>query len=197
MTSASGLHPRHGDALVLVDVQRDFLPGGALGVPGGDAVVPALNAYIETFSRLGLPLFATRDWHPPQHCSFHAQGGPWPPHCVVDTPGAQFAPGLRLPAQAVVVSKGTATAPDTYSGFGSTDLTQRLRDAGATRLFVGGLATDYCVLNTVTDALAQGFQAVVLTDAIAAVNVQPGDGERALAQMAQAGAVLARRQDIA
>lgn len=197
MTSASGLHPQHGDALVLVDVQRDFLPGGALGVPGGDAVVPLLNAYIESFSRLGLPLFATRDWHPLQHCSFQAQGGPWPLHCVADTPGAQFAPRLQLPAQTVVISKGTAIAPDTYSGFGGTDLAQRLRTGGATRLFVGGLATDYCVLNTVTDALSQGFAVVVLADAIAAVNVQPGDGERALAQMAQAGAVLARRQDIA
>ncbi|HJV96793.1 MAG TPA: isochorismatase family protein [Albitalea sp.] len=190
------LHPQRGDALVLVDVQRDFLPGGALGVPGGDAVVPALNDYIDAFSQLGLPLFATRDWHPPQHCSFQAQGGPWPPHCVADTPGAQFAPGLQLPAHTVVISKGTAIAPDTYSGLVGTDLAQRLRAAGVTRLFVGGLATDYCVLQTVTDALAQGFEVVVLSDAIAAVNVQPGDGDRALAQMAQAGAGNARRREV-
>jgi nicotinamidase/pyrazinamidase len=196
MTAPLFTHPHRGDALVVVDVQRDFLPGGALAVPGGDAVVPVLNEYLGAFSALHLPVFATRDWHPPQHCSFHAQGGPWPPHCMADTPGAGFADGLRLPAQAEIVSKGVALEPDAYSGFAGTDLARRLRAAGVTRLFVGGLATDYCVLHTVKDGLASGFELVVLADAIAAVNVRPTDGTQALAQMAQAGARIAQRGEV-
>ena len=183
------------DALVLVDVQRDFLPGGALAVPDGDAVVPVLNRYIALARERGLPIFATRDWHPADHCSFEAQGGPWPPHCMSDTAGAQFAPGLGLPADAHIVSKATMPSPDSYSGFGGTALAADLRGRGVKRLLIGGLATDYCVLNTVLDAIREGFEVVLLTDAIRAVNVDASDGERAEAQMRSAGAQPARYED--
>ena len=177
-----------GDALVIVDVQNDFLPGGQLPVPEGDAVIPSLNAWIRVFRTADLPIVATRDWHPADHCSFQARGGPWPPHCVAGTPGAEFAPGLKLPENAIVVSKATTPDRDAYSGFEGTDLAERLRELGVKRLFVGGLATDYCVLNTVLDALKEGFETYVITDAIRAVNVNPDDGDKALEQMRNAGA---------
>ena len=197
MNQTSSIEPRPGDALIVVDVQKDFLPGGSLAVPHGDEVVPVLNRYMEIFSSRGLPVFATRDWHPPEHCSFTEQGGPWPPHCVAGSEGAAFADGLRLPAETVVVSKATAPDKDAYSGFQDTGLAQRLREAGVRRVFVGGLATDYCVLNTVRDALAEGFEVVLLEDAIRAVDVQPGDGERAVKEMLDAGAVPARIDAVA
>src|SRR5260370_27326625 len=111
-----------GDALVVVDVQNDFLPGGALAVPHGDQVIPAVNRYVKAFTQAGLPTFATRDWHPPHHCSFRERGGPWPPHCIAGSVGAEFAPGLRLPASTVIISKGTELDRDAYSAFPSTDL---------------------------------------------------------------------------
>ena len=197
MNQTSSIEPRPGDALIVVDVQKDFLPGGSLAVPHGDEVVPVLNRYMEIFSSRGLPVFATRDWHPPEHCSFTEQGGPWPPHCVAGSEGAAFADGLRLPAETVVVSKATTPDKDAYSGFQDTGLAQRLREAGVRRVFVGGLATDYCVLNTVRDALAEGFEVVLLEDAIRAVDVQPGDGERAVKEMLDAGAVPARIDAVA
>ncbi len=197
MNQTSSIEPRPGDALIVVDVQKDFLPGGSLAVPHGDEVVPVLNRYMEIFRSRGLPVFATRDWHPPEHCSFTEQGGPWPPHCVAGSEGAAFADGLRLPAETVVVSKATTPDKDAYSGFQDTGLAQRLREAGVRRVFVGGLATDYCVLNTVRDALAEGFEVVLLEDAIRAVDVQPGDGERAVKEMLDAGAVPARIDAIA
>ncbi|NMG16791.1 isochorismatase family protein [Aromatoleum bremense] len=178
-----------GDALVLVDVQRDFLPGGSLAVPGGDEVVPPLNRLIAGFVRRGLAVIATRDWHPAGHCSFRDRGGPWPPHCVADSPGAAFPPELALPASAAIVSKATAADADAYSGFDRTDLDERLRAAGVQRLFVGGLATDYCVLNTVRDGLAKGYAVMLLTDAIRAVEAAPGDGAKAIAQMLRLGAL--------
>ncbi|GAB4169472.1 MAG: nicotinamidase [Rhodocyclaceae bacterium] len=180
--------PQRGDALVIVDVQNDFLPGGALAVPGGDAVVAPLNQWIARFSALGLPVFATRDWHPADHCSFRERGGPWPPHCIAGTRGAAFAGGLALPAAVRVISKAQARDADAYSGFSGTDLDAQLRSGGTRRLFVGGLATDYCVLNTVRDALALGYGVELLIDAIRAVDVRPGDGESAIAQMLALGA---------
>ncbi len=197
MSQSPSMEPRPGDALIVVDVQRDFLPGGALAVPRGDEVVPVLNRYLEIFTGRDLPVVATRDWHPADHCSFRERGGPWPPHCIAGTPGAAFADGLALPAQAIIVSKATAPDKDAYSGFQDTDLARRLREAGVRRVFVGGLATDYCVLNTVRDALAEGFEVVLLEDAIRAVEVHPGDGERAVKEMQDAGADTARLDAVA
>ena len=176
-----------GDALLAVDVQNDFLPGGSLAVPRGDEVVPVLNRAIARFVADWLPIFATRDWHPPNHCSFTEQGGPWPPHCIQSSRGADIA--LKLPGPAVVVSKGTLPERDAYSGFDGTDLKERLRALGVKHLFVGGLATDYCVVSTVRDALVRGFSVALLTDAIRAIDVDPGDGARAIAEIQRLGAV--------
>lgn len=181
---------QEGDALIIVDVQNDFLPGGSLAVPGGDQVVPPLNDLIEKAGRKNLPVFATRDWHPENHSSFEANGGPWPPHCVRETPGAEFSPDLRLPADAVVISKATTAEQDAYSGFEGTDLHDRLQELGARRLFIGGLATDYCVLNTVKDALKLGYQVFWLEGASRAVNVNPGDGQKAAGEMIRLGAEI-------
>ncbi|BCB25759.1 nicotinamidase [Sulfurimicrobium lacus] len=177
---------RDGDALLIVDVQNDFLPGGSLGVAGGDEVVAPLARSIDVFHQHGQPIYATRDWHPADHCSFQAQGGPWPPHCVQGTPGAEFAPGLGLPAFAMIVSKASDAARDAYSGFDGTNLAFQLTMYGVKRVFVGGLATDYCVLASVRDALKQGLQVYVLNDAIRAVNAD--DGARAIAEMTTLGA---------
>lgn len=178
------------DALIVVDVQRDFLPGGALAVPDGDAVVAPLNTWIGRFEEAGGRIFATRDWHPKHHCSFTPQGGTWPPHCVVGTEGASFAPGLRLPEACGIVSKASSDERDAYSGFDGTDLAERLRAGGARRLWIGGLATDYCVRATVLDAIREGFEVHLLRPCIRAVEVQPGDGRRALDEMREAGAIL-------
>jgi nicotinamidase/pyrazinamidase len=192
MTVELGRH----DAVLIVDVQVDFLPGGNLGVRRGDEVVPALNRYVAAAGRKSLPVFASRDWHPQNHCSFSARGGPWPEHCVAETPGAAFSPGLELPRDAIVISKATTPDSDAYSAFQGTDLAQRLRNQGVTRLLVGGLATDYCVLNTVLDARKEGFEVLLLADAIRSVDVKPGDGERAEREMRSAGAVPIRFEDL-
>lgn len=185
---AAELDLRPGDVLVVVDVQNDFLPGGSLAVPHGDQVIPPLNRWLAEFAARGLPVVATRDWHPPNHCSFRAQGGPWPPHCVPGTPGAEFAAALRLPPGTVVLSKDTTPSESTYSGFEGGDLDARLRALGARRLLIGGLATDYCVFHTVKDARARGYETVVLGDAIRPIEVEPGDGARALEAMRRLGA---------
>ena len=184
------LSPGPGDALLVVDVQKDFLPGGALAVAQGDEVVAPLNAAIRAFERAGRPIYASRDWHPANHCSFKARGGPWPPHCVAGTRGAEFADGLALPASAVLVSKAGSPDADAYSAFGGNDLAAQLKRKGVRRVVIGGLTTDYCVVNSVLDARAAGFEVVVLADAIRAVDVQPGDGARALEAMRKAGARL-------
>lgn len=185
-----------GDALFLVDVQNDFLPGGALAVAQGDEVIPVLNQYIARFKAKKLPIIATRDWHPENHCSFKSQGGPWPSHCVAGTPGAAFARELRLPDNVIIVSKATQAEEDAYSGFSGTELAQRLRALKVTRVFVGGLATDYCVLNTVLDALKNNFATVLLTDAVRAVNVQVDDGVRATEKMVNAAAQTTQIKNI-
>jgi nicotinamidase/pyrazinamidase len=184
------------DALVVVDVQRDFCPGGRLPVAEGDRVARALRPTIELFDRLGLPIFFTRDWHPPDHSSFRERGGPWPVHCVAGTEGAAFHPDLPVPASAVVISKAVAPDEEAYSGFQSRRLEEELRRRGARRILVGGLATDYCVRATVLDGLRAGFRAAVLEDAVAAVDVKPGDGARALREMRDAGAAAARFEDL-
>ena len=197
MDSSSPIRLQTGDALIAVDVQNDFLPGGSLAVPEGDAVVPALNRYLAAFAARALPVYATRDWHPAKHCSFKAQGGIWPPHCIAATPGAEFALALALPETAAIVSKAATPEADSYSGFGGTDLAARLHAGGVRRLFIGGLATDYCVLNTVRDALAGGFAVLLLADAIRAVDVKAGDGARALGEMQQRGARPIRYEELA
>ena len=180
------------DALLIVDLQRDFLPGGALGVSHGYAVVPVLNRYVKLAAEVGSPVFASRDWHPSDHCSFRARGGPWPDHCVAETPGAQFAADLDLPPDVHRIDKATRPDADAYSAFDGTGLAERLRKLGVDRVVIGGLATDYCVLATVRDALREGFEVVVLEDAVRAVDVHPGDGEAALRAMREAGATLVR-----
>ncbi|HXZ93337.1 MAG TPA: nicotinamidase [Burkholderiales bacterium] len=182
--------PAAGDALLVVDVQKDFLPGGALAVARAGEVVAPLNAAIRAFERAGRPVYASRDWHPANHCSFKARGGPWPPHCVAGTRGAEFADGLALPRSAGIVSKADTPDVDAYSAFGGNDLAAQLRRQGVRRVVIGGLTTDYCVVNSVLDARAAGFEVVVLADAIRAVNVQPEDGARALEAMRKAGARL-------
>ncbi len=177
-----------GDVLIIIDVQNDFLPGGCLAVPGGDEVVPMLNRYIALFYEKALPIYVTRDWHPADHCSFKAQGGIWPPHCVQNTPGAEFANNLQLPTHTIVISKAIHQDQEAYSGFQDTVFDELLKNDNSQRLFMGGLATDYCVLNTVKDALKHHYQVYVLHDAIRAVNVQSADGEQAIKEMRKLGA---------
>jgi nicotinamidase/pyrazinamidase len=180
---------REKDALIIVDLQNDFCPGGALAVPEGDKIVPVLNAYIERFSNSKSLIVATRDWHPENHISFAEQGGIWPKHCVQNTKGAEFHPDLKLPSDSVIVSKATEPDKEAYSGFDGTNLEKLLKGKGVTRLFVGGLATDYCVRATVLDALRLGFCVFLLLDAIKGVNVQPEDSERAIVEMLEKGAI--------
>lgn len=184
-----------GDALSVTDVQNDFLPGGALAVPEGDTIIPSVNRATSLFKKNGLLVFFSRDWHPPDHSSFKDQGGPWPPHCVQKTPGADFPSALRIPSGSIIISKGTQKGREQYSTFGAQDSEGTTEDSimkqrGIRRVFVAGLATDYCVLNSVKDALAGGYEVYVLTDAISAVNVNPGDGEKALEEMIWGGAKL-------
>jgi nicotinamidase/pyrazinamidase len=182
------------DAIILVDVQNDFCPGGALPVSEGHKVVPALNGLIRRVRALTV---ATRDWHPPTHCSFKPQGGIWPVHCVSGTRGADFHPDLATDRVAHVVSKATRPDEEAYSGFQGTDLADLLRKRGIRRVFVGGLATDYCVKATALDAVKHGFETTVLEDAIRGVEVQPGDSARALEEMKRAGIKLPRTEDLA
>lgn len=177
-----------GDALLIVDPQVDFLPGGSLGVPQGDAVLAPIHRLIDLYRAHGLPVYVSRDWHPALHCSFAGQGGPWPIHCVAGSDGARFAPGLQLD-DATVVSKATTVDVDAYSAFNGTGLADTLHERGIRRLVVCGLATDYCVLNTVLDGLAAGFEVLLATEAILAVNVNADDGDRALVRMLDGGAM--------
>jgi len=178
------------DALLIIDLQRDFLPGGSLPVTDGEAVIAPLNAYMAAFAARHLPIFLTRDWHPPEHCSFRDAGGRWPPHCVRGTAGAEWPAELHVPPDAHIVSKATDKDAEAYSGFTGTSLSTLLSNLGVRRLFAGGLATDYCVHDTVLDARAQGFEVVLLGDAIRAVNLKPGDGAAAAEDMVRHGATL-------
>jgi len=182
-------------ALLIVDVQNDFCPGGALPVPDGEKVVSVLNGYIELFTTKGLPVFASRDWHPAETSHFKAFGGIWPVHCVQESAGARFHPALQLPPDAIIISKGMDPNRDDYSalhGIGpdGTPLPDLLRQRGIAHLYVGGLATDYCVKESVIAARRQDLLVTLLEDAIAAVNLAPDDGERAITAMVQAGADL-------
>jgi len=183
--------------LLLVHIQNDFCPGGALAVPGADAIIPAANAFIRLFHGKKLPILATRDWHPANHCSFQAQGGLWPVHCVQGSRGAQFHPDLVLPPGTLVISGATNPKREAYSGFDGTTLEERLRELQANTLFVAGLATDYCVKETVLSACKLGFKVVLLQDAIRGINVAPEGSEKAIAEMRAAGAVTATTSDLA
>lgn len=178
------------DSLIVVDMQRDFMPGGALPVPGGDQVVSIINEYVDLFRRSGALVVATRDWHPPDHISFVHRGGPWPPHCVQGTPGAEFHPGLNLPPGTLVVSKATSSDKEAYSGFEDTGLDSELRGRGVRRIFVCGVATDYCVRATALDGVRLGFQVFLLADAIRGVDVPPGSVKRSIEEMLESGVVL-------
>jgi nicotinamidase/pyrazinamidase len=191
-------------ALVVVDIQNDFCPGGALAVTDGDKVVPVLNKYIQLFRSSGGPVIYTRDWHPPDHSSFKTLGGPWPPHCVQGSEGAKFHSDLLQPVEGEIVSKADRK-DEAYSFFQGTDLAHRLRRlkyrlglrGGIRALFVGGLATDYCVKETVLDALKLGFQVYYLDDASKAVNVKPEDSKLAVKEMVSKGAMQVSLADLA
>jgi nicotinamidase/pyrazinamidase len=176
-------------ALIVVDVQNDFCPGGTLAVAHGDEVVPPLNRLITEFLERGEPVFKSRDWHPATTKHFADFGGTWPVHCVQDTKGAEFHPDLIDDIHIRTISKGLGDE-DCYSAFDGTDLALQLRRLGVNELWIGGLATDYCVKNTVIDGLKEGFAVNVLEDAMRPVDLQPGDGERALEEMRTAGAEL-------
>ncbi len=176
------------DALIITDIQLDFLPGGALPLKEGDQVIPIINEYTKAFMKANATIIASRDWHPENHMSFKAQGGLWPPHCVQTTEGASFHPDLKLPKGTIVVSKATDPTKEAYSVFDGTDLAGTLKENGVVRVFVGGLATDYCVVNTVLDALKIGLDTVVLVDAIRGINVKAGDVDKAMATMIKSGA---------
>ncbi len=180
--------PTSNSALIIVDVQNDFCPGGALAVTDGDRVVPILNRYAAHFAAVGAPVVATRDWHPADHLSFTAQGGIWPVHCVQHTDGADFHTDLKLPGVTTIVSKAQTPDSEAYSGFQGTELAAHLRRLGVDTVYVGGLATDYCVKSTVLDALAHGFDTYFLADASKGVEVNPGDVAAAEQAMADAGA---------
>lgn len=187
--------PQAGDALLVVDLQNDFVTG-TLSVPGAAEVVAPINELIRAFSARGLPVFASRDWHPADHISFHPQGGPWPIHCVAGTPGAEFVPDLVLPADAIHIHKAIERETEAYSALSGTPLAEELRARGVRRLFIAGLATDYCVLNSVRDLVRLGIEPVVLTDGCRAVNVRPTDGAEAEGEMRRLGARMITTADV-
>ncbi len=189
-------------ALLIVDVQNDFCSGGALAVPGGDEIVPVINSYLHFFTGQQIPVFASRDWHPRVTNHFQNEGGQWPVHCIQNTRGAEFHPELKLPVTASIISKGTEPAEHGYSAFEGKDtngtrLKELLQKKRIEKLYVCGLATDYCVKHTVLDALHEGFAVTVLEDAVRAVNMNAGDAEAAMSEMRAQGAAASTFDDIA
>lgn len=180
------------DALLLADIQNDFLFGGALEISGGDAILPILQNYIQRFQARSVPIFLTRDWHPANHCSFVSQGGPWPVHCVAGSPGSLPPTSFTTPPSAVIIYKAIDRDQEAYSAFQDTALDRHLRALSAHRIFIGGLATDYCVLNSVKDARTLGYDVCLLVDGIKAVNLQPDDGRHAEEEMIGLGAMPVR-----
>jgi len=169
-----------GDALLIVDIQNDFCPGGALAVPDGDQVVPVLNRWIEDARQAGVLILTSRDWHPPNHMSFKDRGGPWPVHCVQNTPGARFHPALRLPAGTTVINKATRPDREAYSAFEETPLPSLLQEKEVRRLWIGGLTLDYCVQFTALDAVKAGLEVQVILAGCRAVDKPKGEAARAL-----------------
>ncbi|MFO7655423.1 MAG: isochorismatase family protein [Candidatus Krumholzibacteriia bacterium] len=191
--------PQHdlqpGDAVLVLDTQVDFCPGGALPVAEGDQVVPVLNRWLAAARERGVPVYAARDWHPPQHQSFRERGGEWPPHCLQESPGAAYHPDLELPPDTVPVIKGVRLDQDQYSAFDQTGLGARLRQDGVRRLWVGGLTQDVCVRASVLDALRLGFTVMLLADATRPVD--PENGRRAIEEMREAGAIVTQTESAA
>ena len=180
-------------ALLVVDIQNDFCPGGTLGIHGGHEIIPILNEYIKFFEKENSPIFVTRDWHPKVTKHFKQFGGVWPEHCVEGSPGAQFHPDLKFPETTFVMSKGMDPERDSYSAFHATDLSgitlaNLLKFYGVTEIYISGLATDYCVKYSALDALKDGLKVFILADAIAGVNLQPEDSSVALEEMVGLGA---------
>ncbi|GJL62093.1 MAG: nicotinamidase [Nitrospirales bacterium] len=194
--SPSQLQPDKTSALILVHLQNDFFPGGVLPVQDGDQILPRVNQYIAFFQHHGAAIMATRDWHPPNHCSFEEQGGPWPPHCIQGSRGAQFHADLHLPTGSLIISGATNPKKEIYSGFDGTSLADYLEDQNAKTIYIVGLATEHWVKQTVLDGIKLGLQVVVLEDGIRGVNVKPDDSEQALQEMATAGAIRATASDI-
>ncbi|WP_456367789.1 nicotinamidase [Thermococcus sp.] len=174
------------EALIVVDMQRDFMPGGALPVPEGDKIIPKCNEYIKEFKERGALIVATRDWHPENHISFRERGGPWPKHCVQNTPGAEFV--VNLPEDAVIISKATEPDKEAYSGFEGTNLAEILKKNGVKRVYICGVATEYCVRATALDALKNGFEVYLLRDAVKGIRKE--DEEKALEEMKRAGVII-------
>ena len=177
-----------GDALLLVDVQIDFCPGGNLPIADGDKVVPVLNRWLAAAREKGIPVYASRDWHPSGHMSFAARGGQWPDHCLQDSAGAAFHPDLALPEDTVVISKGVRFDKDQYSAFDETGLAERLHQDSVTRVWVGGLALDVCVEATALGGREAGFAVQLIPEASKAITA---DGAaRAIAAMREAGVTI-------
>lgn len=176
------------DALLVVDMQNDFLPGGSLAIPEGDSIIPTINDYIEKFAKADAAIFASRDYHPANHISFKEQGGPWPAHCVIGTRGVEFHPDLHFAENTIYIEKGNNPAKEAYSAMDGTPLAGKLKEAGIKRVFVCGVATDYCVLASAKDLIAASYEVVLLSDGIKAVDVQAGDGERAVGELTALGA---------
>ncbi|BCD62443.1 nicotinamidase/pyrazinamidase [Nitratiruptor sp. YY08-26] len=182
------------DALIVVDMQRDFMPGGALPVKDGDKIIPTINRYIQLFSNKSLPIFFTRDWHPSNHLSFETHGGRWPVHCVANSPGAAFAQDLLIPQDnKFIISKGTTEDFDAYSGFQGTILHSLLQERGRQRVFICGVATDFCVKHTALGALHLGYIAFILNDAIKGVMQEEEAKEEVIAN----GGILIDYNDLA
>lgn len=182
-------------ALLIVDVQNDFCPGGALQILDGERIIEPINRALAHFITAGLPILASRDWHNPKTRHFRDFGGVWPPHCIQGTEGAAFHPGLRLPEETVILSKGINPELDGYSAFEGMTIEGKmmadlLRELAVRRLYIGGLATDYCVLCTTLEALRNGFEVTVLTDAVAGVDIVPGESASAIEDMVSAGAQM-------
>lgn len=179
-------------ALLIIDVQNDFCPGGALAVPEGDKIVPILNKYIKIFSKNKFSIFVSRDWHPIKTKHFKDFGGIWPVHCIQNTTGASFHPKLKLPNKAIILSKGMNPQKDSYSAFQAEDISgisfaNLLKRLGIKEVYIGGLATDYCVKSSALDAIKFGFKVKLLIDAIRGVNLKPDDSEKAIKEMTKRG----------
>ncbi len=182
------------DALIIVDAQNDFLSGGSLPVPKGEEIILFLNYYLDLFKKAQGKVFATRDWHPINHLSFKEQGGIWSSHCICGTKGAEFTPKLKLPKNAIIISKATDSSKESYSGFDGTELCKKLKKSKVIKVFVAGLAIDYCVKNTVIDAINLGFKTFFLKDASQGIDLNPGDIKQSIEMMRNKGAKQVKKQ---